>query len=271
MIHLRHTLFVLSFLLFASCCNLKSVHKKQYVENKELDLFLLIGQSNMAGRAEIFHEYADTLTGVYLLNDNDCFEKAVNPLNRYSTIRKDISMQKLGPGYSFAKKIVAKTGHNIGLIVNARGGSSIQSWEKNNPDKYYEETLKRVKIAMQYGKLKAVLWHQGEANASTPILYKKQLAEFVNNLRKDLNMPDLFFVAGEISQWNWTKKPEGTQPFNSMIRNINEFIPHSACVSSKELKPLIDETDPHFDTQSQIILGERYADEILKNIYNINH
>ncbi len=47
----------------------------------------------------------DTLQNVYLLNDKGNFEPAVNPLNRYSTVRKDLSMQRLGPAYGFAKEM----------------------------------------------------------------------------------------------------------------------------------------------------------------------
>lgn len=238
---------------------------------QDYDLFLCIGQSNMAGRGYMSDEVLDTIPGVYLFNDKGRFEKAVNPLNRYSTIRKGMELQRVGPSYGFSKMIAAKTGHTVGLIVNARGGSSIRSWEKESKDGYYEEALRRVKAAMEYGTLKAVIWHQGESDASKPELYKKQLAQLVANLRQDLNLPDLFFVAGEIAHWNRRELSSGSgKTFNEVIRHVGEFIPHAACVSSEGLSPLIDENDPHFDTHSQVILGERYAAEILKHCYSIN-
>ena len=55
---------------------------------KTLDLYLCIGQSNMAGRGKLSPEVMDTLQNVYLLNADDQFEPAVNPLNRYSTISR---------------------------------------------------------------------------------------------------------------------------------------------------------------------------------------
>ena len=79
----------------------------------------------------------------------------------------------------------------------------------------------------------------------------------------------LTVVVGQIAQWNWTKKPyipEGTKPFNDMIKEISTFLPHSACVSSEGLTPLKDETDSHFDAASQITLGKRYAKEVKKLI-----
>src|SRR5690625_3086163 len=73
------------------------------------DLYLLMGQSNMSGRAPVRTAEEDTLDNVILFT-RDGWEKAANPLNKYSTVRKSLAMQKLGPGYSFAKKIQECTG-----------------------------------------------------------------------------------------------------------------------------------------------------------------
>lgn len=238
---------------------------------QDYDLFLCIGQSNMAGRGYLTEATLDTIPQVYLLNDKDEFEKAVNPLNRYSTIRKDMGLQRVGPSYSFSKTIAAKTGHQVGLVVNARGGSSIASWKKGSKDGYYEEALRRIKEAMKYGKLKAIIWHQGESNSSHPELYKDQITELVANFRKDLNMPDLFFVAGEIALWgSGEQTTDKNTKFNSMIGQISQFIPNTECVSSKGLMPLIDYKDPHINADSQIILGERYAEKVLEHCYKNN-
>lgn len=230
-----------------------------------LDLYVCIGQSNMAGRATLTPQVMDTLDNVYLLNDEGVFEPAVNPLNRYSTIRKDLSMQRLGPAYGFAKEMSCRVERPLGLLVNARGGSSINSWLKGSKDGYYEEALSRIQIALkQGGVLKAILWHQGEADCSNPEAYKQKLISLIKDLRKDLGMPDLPVVVGQISQWNWTKRKEGTAPFNKMIKKVASFIPYSDWVSSKGLGWYKDEKDPHFNTEGQLLLGKRYAKKVLK-------
>ncbi|MFT4900913.1 MAG: hypothetical protein ACI81V_000180, partial [Lentimonas sp.] len=86
-----------------------------------LEFYLLIGQSNMAGRAPVLEEDEGVISNCYLFSDKAEWEPATNPLNRYSTIRKDIEMQKLGPGYMFGIKMAEASDHPIGLIVNARG------------------------------------------------------------------------------------------------------------------------------------------------------
>lgn len=232
---------------------------------QELDIYLCIGQSNMAGRGALTPEVMDTLRDVYLLNDRGCFEPAVNPLNRYSTIRKELPMQRLGPSYAFAKTMVDVLKRPVGLVVNARGGSSIDSWQKGSEDGYYEEALARVRIALQQGgSLKAILWHQGESDCSDPEAYREKLIAMVRSFRADLGQPDLVVIVGELSRWNWTGTPEGTTPFNRMIREVASFLPDSDWVSSEGADWYQDETDPHFGTRGQLLLGKRYAEKVLK-------
>ncbi|PCJ59522.1 MAG: hypothetical protein COA79_10775 [Planctomycetota bacterium] len=96
-------------------------------KGKKLEIYILIGQSNMAGRAKITTKENQPIKNAFLLNDKGKFEQAVNPLNRYSTIHKGLSMQKLNPGYGFAKFMTKRSKRRIGLIVNARGASSINA------------------------------------------------------------------------------------------------------------------------------------------------
>lgn len=92
----------------------------------------------------------------YLLNSQDLWEPAMNPLNRYSTIWKGLGMQKLNPGYSFSKSIIEKDKDiSIGLVVNAKGGSSIKQWSKES--KFYKEAVRRIKSALKTGVIKGVL------------------------------------------------------------------------------------------------------------------
>lgn len=231
----------------------------------ELDLFLFIGQSNMAGRGYITDNYKDNIKNTYLLTPNGYMEPARNPLNKYSTIRKRLDLQGVGPAYSFAKAITDKTGRPLGLVVNARGGSSINSWMKGAKDNYYDEALSCIRQAMKFGTLKAIIWHQGESDSNDPTTYMLKLQELIANLRKDLNDTKLPFIVGELAEWRMNGTSEA---FNRMLRTVPKHIPYSYCVSSKELVPLINESDPHFSADSQIILGRRYAEAAYNACYS---
>ena len=228
-------------------------------KNKNLDLFLCIGQSNMAGRGKLTPAFQDTLNGVFLFTDQAVFESAANPLNRYSTIRKALPMQGVGPAYGFGKLLQQQTGREVGLVVNAKGGTAIEQWQKGAPDGFYQQALERLQAALSYGTLKGIIWHQGEANLASPEKYRSQIKQLIADLRSDLNAPELPVIIGEVASWNWSGKPGREADFNKMLQSLVREIPALQCVEAKDLKPLKDESDPHFSAESQIVLGERYA------------
>lgn len=78
-------------------------------EEGEYDVYLLVGQSNMAGRGELLEEDRAEIPNVYILNTEGEVVPATNPLNIYSTIRKADNAQLMGPGASFASTISAQT------------------------------------------------------------------------------------------------------------------------------------------------------------------
>lgn len=234
------------------------------VEGTEYDVFLLIGQSNMAGRGTMTAADQQVFDPkVFLLNASGEVEGAKNPLNAYSTILKDLDIQGINPGFSFSKKIAAETGRKVLLVVNARGGTALYEWKKSSSKGYYNEAVKRTKQAQKYGKLVGILWHQGESNSSNPSGYLESLKGMVDDLRNDLNAPDVPFIAGEIAQWQ-----SNASKFNPVIQGISAVIPNSDYVSSVGCTPWKDESDPHFSRDGQILLGERYAEKILKYCYD---
>lgn len=80
----------------------------------------------------------------------------------------------------------------------------------------------------------------------------------IQALRKDLNQPNLPFVAGQLS----SDKPQRNN-FNKMILELPHQVPFTAVVRSANTST-IDKT--HFDSESQRILGKRYALEMIKLI-----
>ena len=242
------------------------------------DVYLLIGQSNMAGRG-VF-EPADTLApleGVFLLDDKGEAVPAVEPLNRYSTIRKAIGMQGMSLAHGFAEQAHARTGRHVLLVVNARGGTTLSQWlpgaplgrfsnsDGDDPDRrgrqmpsFYDEAVRRTQQAMKYGELKAILWHQGESDSDSVRVstYLPRLAGFVQSLRTDLGVGEAVpFVAGQIQP-----RHENAGLFNPVVARIGEAVPNSFCVSSEGLATLPDNL--HFTREAQLELGRRYANAL---------
>ena len=227
-----------------------------YLTNS-MDIFLLIGQSNMAGRAPILLEDKGVIDDCMLLNDKDIWEPAKVPFNRYSTIRKGLGMQKLNPGYGFVKTMLEKgVSSSIGLVVNAKGGSKIAQWKKGT--KFYKDAVRRTKAAMKKGNLVGIIWHQGESD-SKDTNYLGKLKELIANLRKDLGNEKLPFVAGQVFYHAKTKN--NTKLINDQLVKLPTQVPFTQCVKSEGLTT-IDNT--HFDNRSQKTLGKRYAAAMIK-------
>lgn len=104
-----------------------------------LDVYAVIGLSNAAGRAPI--EARDYLSAphVFMLEYGDAYFLAQEPMNLFSNILKGYEKQGLGPARAFGKLLAeAHPGKKFGLIVNARGGSSLATWLPRDHPLYVE-------------------------------------------------------------------------------------------------------------------------------------
>lgn len=253
--------------------------KNSKEKGKPTDIFLLIGQSNMAGVARIGALDTITLEHVYLFDGQNEWEKLRNTetqgVNRYSTVKmrpKPRENRNLSPGYTFAKKLASYTGREIGIVSNARGGTRVAWWQKGytgeKDNDLYEGAVERAKAALQGtpgAKIKGIIWHQGEGDNSRAgsAMYLQRLGQLVADLRADLGDPHIPFIAGEVGQWNsrglWV---------NPKIRAVKDSILNADYVTSDGLTSMdLAKNDAHFDTYSQRVFGGRYADKAFELIY----
>lgn len=235
-----------------------------YGQTEGYDIYLMIGQSNMAGRGSL--EQTDTtqiVEGVWLLDSAGVPVKACAPFNRYSSIRKDIKLQGYSPANNFSKLMRSRSGRNILLVVNAKGGSAIDEWQPGDKHRFFDEAVRRTNQAMKYGTLKGILWHQGETNVmkGTPN-YIDKFTTFITALRDTLNSSDIPVVMGQLGQWGWNTADKINAFNDSVIPAICNSVNNCHYVSSHRLGRLYKnkERDPHFSREAQIELGRRYAD-----------
>lgn len=225
-------------------------------QKEEMQIFLCIGQSNMAGRADIEPEDNNSLENVYVFNGEGNWEKAKNPLNQFSTIRKNKNMQRLSPAWSFSQKLGTEyPNKKIGLVVNAKGGSSIDEWKKGS--KFYNESLIRALQAQKTGAIKAIIWHQGESDQAKWQDYADKFDSLAYHFRKDLGTPDLKIIVGEIGKWR-----DSAVQINKVLISLPNHLSNVQTVSAEGLTDKGDNS--HFDSRSQRILGERYADRYIE-------
>ena len=221
------------------------------IEKPGKQIFLLMGQSNMAGRGVLDTETKAINKDIFMLDKSGNWVIAKDPLHF------DKPSAGVGPGLSFAQTMLSENKNiQIGLIPCAWGGSPIKVWSPGAKyfDNFpYDEAIARAKTAMQKGVLKGILWHQGESDNSPEkaSVYLEKLKQLISNLRRDLDQPNLPFVAGEIGYFNKSDN------INSVINKLPEEVKNTAVVSAKDLKDKGDHL--HFDAASARELGVRYA------------
>lgn len=223
-------------------------------------LFVLAGQSNMAGRGKVAEVDRKPHPRVLVLDAEGRWRPAVDPLH-FDKPR----VVGVGLGKTFAETLAeADPEVTIGLIPCAVGGSPIDTWKpkgyhaqtKSHP---WDDCVKRVKRAMPDGTLTAVLWHQGESDAKPDLAeaYEAKLHDLIARFRKEFDAPQLPFVAGQMGRFEERPWTTDRETVDAAHRNLPKSIERTAFVSSKGLSHKGDEV--HFDAESYRELGRRFA------------
>ena len=223
--------------------------------SQDMELFLLIGQSNMAGRGVIEEPDRVPFPRVFTLTKEETWVPAIEPIHFDRPDRLGT-----GLGRSFARVLAeAAPGARIGLIPAAMGGSALDEWKVGG--KLYADAVRRAKAAMKNGRLRGILWHQGEADSGKLELirsYQERWLAVMKALRAELG--DVPIVVGELGQFLYARE-KNDYP---LVRLMNEQLAmlavagtRVAFVSSGGLAHKGDAL--HFDSAGLREFGRRYA------------
>jgi hypothetical protein len=162
---------------------------------KMVKSFLMLGQSNMAGRGFI-HEVPPIYNERIQMLRNGRWQMMAEPIN-YDRPVSGISLAS-----SFADTWCRQNQEDtIGLIPCAEGGSSLDEWAVDGA--LFRHAITEAKFAMQSSELTGILWHQGESdsfNGNYKVYYKKLLL-IIEALRKELNVPDIPLIIGGLGDF----------------------------------------------------------------------
>lgn len=255
----------LTLLHWSLLCLALSVSFAETPAPDKFQLFLLAGQSNMAGRGALDADSAKAHSRVLKWTAENQWAPATEPLHW------DKAGAGAGLAKSFAEVLVEKDPTiTVGLIPTACGGSPIKSWApggyhdqtKSHP---YDDALARTKAAMPSGTLKAILWHQGEsdANPKSAAEYEQKLKELIERFRKDLGMPDLPVYIGQLGRFPDKPWNESVEAVDQAQQRVAASVPNVYFISSEGLLSKGDNL--HFSTEALRVFGQRYAQAYLKN------
>jgi hypothetical protein len=214
----------------------------------------------MAGRGVVEPQDREPIPGVYMLNKELAWVPAVDP------VHFDKPIAGVGVARSFAKVLVAANPRaSLGLIPAAVGGTSLDQWKPGG--ELYTESVRRTRAGMKSGKLRGILWHQGESecgSAEKAKSYGERFGKFVQALREDLGAPEVPVLIGELGEYLYDR-PKNTSPFarvvNEQLALIPLSVPHAGFVSSAGLTHGGDVL--HFNAASLREFGRRYGHAFL--------
>lgn len=218
---------------------------------ERINVFLLAGQSNMAGRGVVEEQDRAEMPGVFALNKEREWRPAADP------IHFDKPIAGVGLGRSFARTLQRlQPGARIGLVPAAFGGTSLEEWKPGG--KLFTDAVERTRAGVREGVLRGILWHQGEAESGKEELarsYAERWLTMMAALRGEVG--EVPVVVGELGRFF----RGGKQPYAEMVNEQLATLPvkgrRVAFVSSEGLAHKGDEV--HFDAAGLRELGRRYA------------
>lgn len=227
--------------------------------NEPIRSFLLIGQSNMAGRGIIGEVPPIDPRGVMFMLRNGRWQTMTEPINpdRRIFVEKDTDFRSgISLAASFAEAYVHAYGGKVGLIPCADGGTCIDQWAPG--EILYDHAVMQTRLALRTSTLAGILWHQGESDAKTAedaAAYEEKFRKLFDRLPGDLGADSgIPVVVGEIRDFS-DRFPYWEQ-INKALHHIADTRPLTAVASASGLNASADGL--HFNAASYRELGRRY-------------
>jgi hypothetical protein len=224
-------------------------------------VFLLLGQSNMAGYPKAVAADKVEDPRIKVLGFDACgptgraegiWDTAAPPLH-------ECWNGAIGPGDYFSKTILNHYPNQdtVGLVPSAISGEKIETFMKVGGAKY-NWILARAKAAQNAGGvIEGILFHQGESNCGDPA-WPGKVKTLVSDLRADLGLGSVPFLAGELLYSGSCAK------HNSLVNQLPSLLTNAHIVSAQGLAmDPADEWNLHFAHDAQVTLGTRYADKMI--------
>lgn len=217
-----------------------------------MDSFLMIGQSNMAGRGFKNDVEPINAENLYVMRSG-IWEKFYVPVN------PDEPQAEISLAETFAESYAKDHKCEVGLFPCAKGDTSVMQWQKG--ENLFDNAVFAAKLAMRNSELKAILWHQGEADSGEErsAVYFDRLSRMIADMRQALDHPDIPFLVGGLGDFLkgfWGDIPLYYRSVNAELMRAADSIPNVKFVSAEGLGSNPDGI--HFNAKSLRIFGKRY-------------
>lgn len=236
---------------------MKMINDGISLNNNRIISFLMIGQSNMAGRGEFKEVQPIVNRDCYMLRMGR-WQPMSEPINPDRDIFNIRWHSGVGLAASFADEVAKYTKNRVGLIPCADGGTKISEWQPG--EILFDHAVMMTKLAMRPSEFGGIIWHQGESDCSDfdEDKYRAQFLNTMTELRKELNAEELPLIIGEISEEisdEW-KLGDGAKKMNRLLHSLKDEI--SCCGIASAAGLSLKDDGLHFNSQSYRELCRRY-------------
>lgn len=229
-------------------------------KEEKIRSFLMIGQSNMAGRGEFGEVPAIENSKCFMLRMGR-WQQMREPVNPDRPIFEGIYHTGISLAASFADEMAKDRGEEIGLIPCADGGTYISQWQPG--EVLFDHAVMMTRLALRSSDFGGIIWHQGESDC---INYNEEeySSMFINTmtaLRRELDAEKLPLIIGEISE-NITEVHglgENVHKMNILLHKLQKELPMCGIVFVQDLSLKPDGI--HFDSKACRELGIRYFEK----------
>jgi hypothetical protein len=224
-------------------------------------IFMLMGQSNMAGVAK--NEAGDRNTDERLKVLGGCNQPAGQwnianpPLNDCPGEKGWNPSDSVGPGMWFGKTILERLpeGDTIGLVGTAESGESINTFISGGS--HHQMILNKINLAKQaeHAHFSGVIFHQGESDSGQSS-WPDKVVQLYNEVKEAFGVDyDVPFILGELPQGGCCGG------HNSLVHQAADKLPMGYWVSQEGTKVL---DQYHFDHASVVLMGQRYGETMIE-------
>lgn len=255
---MRDMIRPLTFLCALLFAHLAAAQNAALPAKEKFHLFLLVGQSNMAGRGTVEEQDKTPHPHVLMLDKAGAWLPAIDPMHF------DKAAAGVGLGKTFGALYAEKhPGITVGLIPCAVGGSPIDAWKpgvfyKPTNSHPWDEAMQRAHLAQKAGGIVGILWHQGESDSNAKLApgYKAKLHDLIARMRKELEVPDAPFIVGQMGKFAEVPWDDAHVQVDKAHQELPSKVKHTAFANSEGMNHRGDKI--HFDSPSYREFGKRY-------------
>lgn len=237
---------------------------------KPIKVFLLGGQSNMAGQlkeywADVQSPYKDPFPQIQLWHNKRNQWAPLAPTHRLGP--------EIGFGHAIAKWL---PNEDVRLVKYAMNGTALYNYWAPTGGPGYVGFIATVQAALADLDAKqlpydiaGMLWLQGESDAAENMgaEYEQNLSAFIEHMRSEFKTPEMPFILARVR--NYYGKGEQAQMVRAAQQSLAEQMPQVTWFDTDDLNPLVN--GGHYSLAGTLEIGKRFAQSYLETVSETEH